>query len=179
MRECVRRSTNIRADARDNLQTLLDTMSTETGERAAQAAEEKSALETVIEDTQAELAKLQRSKVASMIRLYQGEPSFLIVTPPMNAQMPSCFVSVPGCKSLRRLYSTKGRQTVGSAAWCVCCRHGQPAARLPQDQRLPLPAAPGEAAGAPHPQPQGLRLLHHPGQLPALSFLTRTMPPFS
>ena len=51
---------------------LLDTMSTETGERNAQAAE-KTALETVIEDTEAELAKLQRSKVANMIRLYQGE----------------------------------------------------------------------------------------------------------
>ena len=54
--------------------TLLDTMSTETGERNAQAAH-RTALETVIEDTEAELAKLQRSKVASMIRLYQGEPS--------------------------------------------------------------------------------------------------------
>lgn len=53
---------------------LLDTMSTETGERAAQAAQ-KTALETVIEDTEAELAKLQRSKVASMIKLYQGQPS--------------------------------------------------------------------------------------------------------
>ena len=53
--------------------TLLDTMSTETGERNAQAAH-RTALETVIEDTEAELAKLQRSKVASMIRLYQGEP---------------------------------------------------------------------------------------------------------
>ena len=51
---------------------LLDTMSTETGERNAQAAH-RTALETVIEDTEAELAKLQRSKVASMIRLYQGE----------------------------------------------------------------------------------------------------------
>lgn len=53
---------------------LLDTMSTETGERAAQAAQ-KTALETVIEDTEAELAKLQRSNVASMIKLYQGQPS--------------------------------------------------------------------------------------------------------
>ncbi len=56
--------------------TLLDTMSTETGERNAQAAH-RTALETVIEDTEAELAKLQRSKVASMIRLYQGEPPAL------------------------------------------------------------------------------------------------------
>ena len=55
---------------------LLDTMSTETGERNAQAAH-KTALETVIEDTEAELARLQRSKVASMIRLYQGELSAL------------------------------------------------------------------------------------------------------
>ncbi|CAL5227508.1 g10493 [Coccomyxa viridis] len=54
--------------------TLLDTMSTETGERNAQAAH-RTALETVIEDTEAELAKLQRSKVASMIRLYQGMES--------------------------------------------------------------------------------------------------------
>ena len=50
---------------------LLDTMSTETGERNAQAAD-RTALETVIKDTEAELAKLQRSKVASMIALYQG-----------------------------------------------------------------------------------------------------------
>ena len=53
------------------MNALLDTMSTETGERCAQAAQ-KTALETVIEDTEAELAKLQRSKVASMIALYQG-----------------------------------------------------------------------------------------------------------
>lgn len=60
--------------------TLLDTMSTETGEMNAQAAH-RTALETVIEDTEAELAKLQRSKVASMIRLYQGE----IYAPPLPA----------------------------------------------------------------------------------------------
>ena len=59
---------------------LLDTMSTETGERNAQAAE-RSALETVIEDTEAELVKLQRSKVASMIRLYQGDSLCLPCAP--------------------------------------------------------------------------------------------------
>ena len=63
--------------------TLLDTMSTETGERNAQAAH-RTALETVIEDTEAELAKLQRSKVASMIRLYQGKQS----APPLPASTP-------------------------------------------------------------------------------------------
>ncbi len=57
---------------------LLDTMSTETGERAVQAAQ-KTALETVIADTEAELAKLQRSKVASMIKLYQCKPTFRCV----------------------------------------------------------------------------------------------------
>ena len=56
------------------INALLDTMSTETGERCAHAAQ-KTALETVIEDTEAELAKLQRSKVASMIALYQGPSS--------------------------------------------------------------------------------------------------------
>ena len=52
--------------------SLLDTMSTETGERNAQAAK-RTALETAIKDADAELAKLQRSKVANLIRLCQGK----------------------------------------------------------------------------------------------------------
>ena len=52
--------------------SLLDTMSTETGERNAQAAK-RTALETAIKDADAELAKLQRSKVANMIRLCRGK----------------------------------------------------------------------------------------------------------
>ena len=77
--------------------TLLDTMSTETGERNAQAAH-RTALETVIEDTEAELAKLQRSKVASMIRLYQGElsapnPALQYLGPIASSPLPSTGMS--------------------------------------------------------------------------------------
>lgn len=32
------------------------------------------ALETVIEDTEAELARVNRSKVANMVKMYQSEP---------------------------------------------------------------------------------------------------------
>ncbi len=32
------------------------------------------ALETMVEDTESELAKLKRSKVANMVKMYQGAP---------------------------------------------------------------------------------------------------------
>jgi hypothetical protein len=35
------------------------------------------ALETVIEDAEAELAKVKRNKVASMVKMYQGAPQLL------------------------------------------------------------------------------------------------------
>ncbi|CAL8462625.1 g2158 [Coccomyxa elongata] len=62
------------APSRHELGVLLDTMSTETGERTANAAAQapSKALETVVEDTEAELARLNRSKVANMIKMYQG-----------------------------------------------------------------------------------------------------------
>lgn len=54
------------------LGALLDTMSTETGEKNVNAAAHVKALETVVEDTEAELARLHRSKVANMVKMYQG-----------------------------------------------------------------------------------------------------------
>ncbi|EIE19526.1 hypothetical protein COCSUDRAFT_67679 [Coccomyxa subellipsoidea C-169] len=66
------------APGRVELGALMDTMSTETGERnvnaAAQAVQGANikALETVVEDTEAELARLNRSKVANMVKMYQG-----------------------------------------------------------------------------------------------------------
>ena len=65
------------ANAAPQMGALLDTMSTETGERTASAAAAAqagrlAALETVIEDTEAELARMQRSKVADMVKMYQG-----------------------------------------------------------------------------------------------------------
>ncbi|BDA46495.1 hypothetical protein COCOBI_08-5880 [Coccomyxa sp. Obi] len=62
------------APSRHELGVLLDTMSTETGERNANVAAQapSKALETVVEDTEAELARLNRSKVANMIKMYQG-----------------------------------------------------------------------------------------------------------
>ncbi|KAK9918884.1 hypothetical protein WJX75_007810 [Coccomyxa subellipsoidea] len=60
------------APSRVELGALLDTMSTETGEKNVNAAAHVKALETVVEDTEAELARLQRSKVANMVKMYQG-----------------------------------------------------------------------------------------------------------
>ncbi len=46
-------------------------------EQAVQGANVK-ALETVVEDTEAELARLNRSKVANMVKMYQGAPAPLM-----------------------------------------------------------------------------------------------------
>ncbi|EIE23845.1 hypothetical protein COCSUDRAFT_47030 [Coccomyxa subellipsoidea C-169] len=66
------------APARLELGALLETMSTETGERnvnasaQAEPSADVKALETMVEDTESEVANLKRSKVANMVKMYQG-----------------------------------------------------------------------------------------------------------
>lgn len=100
------------------LGALLDTMSTETGEKNVNAAAHVKALETVVEDTEAELARLQRSKVANMVKMYQGAHQCSSLLHKTLAKWRICRPG-PKCTHLFRAHESTWHGDHGSS-WITC-----------------------------------------------------------